>query len=197
MLTICPPTPKVFMSLYESKLKLGILRKNEQGCTTCIVILWHPNSINLSDVSHRAAVHQHVSAKLIITDNKGEGYMTQGHFYFSQSHYGVWEQRNVSSYRRSRQDGWKAKQTNMEQADWVHPGWDRLCCGSGKHLEISLSLLQEWRRWEQNDYTCYVWKYLMFPFQIPCIYAALTVFHCTLDKVIYRGRFEVTITFFF
>lgn len=36
----------------------------------------------------------------------------------------------------------------MGQTDRVHPGWNWLCCGSGKYLEVSLSLLQERRRWE-------------------------------------------------
>lgn len=44
--------------------------------------------------------------------------------------------------------GGTARQTHMEQADRVHPGWHRLCRGSGKHLEVSLSLLQERRRWD-------------------------------------------------
>ncbi|XP_056910748.1 sodium-dependent dopamine transporter isoform X2 [Takifugu flavidus] len=42
--------------------------------------------------------------------------------------------------------GGTAQQTDMEQADRVHPGRHWLCCGSGKHLEVSLSLLQKWRR---------------------------------------------------
>lgn len=48
----------------------------------------------------------------------------------------------------SSRHGGTARQSDMEQADRVHPGWHRLCRGSGEHLEVSLSLLQERRRWD-------------------------------------------------
>lgn len=86
-----------------------------------------------------------ISAKLIIMDNKKEGYITLSHLNHRQHFHGVWAQMIDRGDTGSRH-GAAAHQTDMEQADRVHPGRHRLCCGSGQRVEVPISLLQEWRR---------------------------------------------------
>lgn len=86
-----------------------------------------------------------VSARLIIKDNKKQGYITQSHFMCSIPVIVSESLGSSSSSTRSRHGG-AAQQANVEQTDRVHPGWHRLRRGPGQRMEVSLSVLQEWRR---------------------------------------------------
>lgn len=56
------------------------------------------------------------------------------------------ERPNLGDGAGPRHGGSGARQAHMEEADRVHPGWDRLCCRAGEHMAVPLSVLQEWRR---------------------------------------------------
>lgn len=70
-----------------------------------------------------------------------------------QSPFWVLAKSDCSGWPESRHGGTNPE-TNMGQADRVHPGRNWLCCGSGKYLEIPLSLLPKRRRWEAKLATC-------------------------------------------
>lgn len=51
-----------------------------------------------------------------------------------------------SSSRRASEEGWKLPERELGKPDWVCPHQCGLCCGPGQCLEVSIPLLQKWRR---------------------------------------------------
>lgn len=73
-----------------------------------------------------------------------------------------------SSSRRASEEGWKLAKRELGQPDWVCPHQRGLCCGPGQCLEVSLPLLQKWRRyafqcWAHFDWSSSGWLYLCRP----------------------------------
>lgn len=109
---------------------------------------WHLLTLTnfFLDASLGAATCWSVCGRLIIKDNKKRQVISpQSCLNHRRALHGVWVQTS-SRDEQGGSHGPAARQTDMEQADRVHPGRDRLRRGFGECLEVPLSLLQERRR---------------------------------------------------